>query len=113
MKFPNRLKLNGLLKTKKPLLTLAGLAVIGAMTLNTAVAKTVVIDVRTPEEYQVSHPIGAVNIPHNQIADKIASLGVSEQDTIKLFSRNGGRAEVAKKALQSAGYQNVTIETQK
>lgn len=109
MKFPKLPK--NLTLNKKHLLMVAGLAVIGAMTLSSASAKTVIIDVRTPEEFQVSHPIGAVNIPHNEVADKVASLGVSNADTIKVYSRGGNRAEVAKKALQSAGYSNVTVET--
>lgn len=109
MKFPKLPK--NLTLNKKHLLMVAGLAVIGAMTLSSASAKTVIIDVRTPEEFQVSHPIGAVNIPHNEVADKVASLGVSNADTIKVYSRGGSRAEVAKKALQSAGYSNVTVET--
>lgn len=108
MKFP---KLPMVSISKKQLLVVAGLAIIGAMTLSSASAKTVIIDVRTLEEFQVSHPIGAINIPHNEVADKVASLGVSNADTIKVYSRGGNRAEVAKKALQSAGYSNVTVET--
>lgn len=98
---------------KKSLLILAGLTLVGMMSVTSASAKTVVIDVRTPEEFQVSHPIGALNIPYHQLADKINTLGISEYDTIKIFSRNGTRAEVAKKTLESAGYKNVTVETQK
>lgn len=75
-----------------------------------ASAKEVIIDVRTPEEFQVGHPTGAINIPHSAIASGIASKGVSKQDTIKLYSRSGNRADVAKAALQSAGYTKVEIQ---
>ncbi|MFW2176217.1 MULTISPECIES: rhodanese-like domain-containing protein [unclassified Moraxella] len=96
--------------SKKHLLTLAGAVVVGMLLMPTANANTVVIDVRTPQEYQVDHPNGAINIPHSEIVAKIASQGVSKSDTIKLYSRGGGRAEQAKNALQSAGYTNVEIQ---
>mgnify|MGYP003613591414 CR=1 FL=1 len=99
--------------SKKSLLILAGLTLIGMMSVTSASAKTVVIDVRTPEEFQVSHPIGALNVPYNQLADKINTLDITAQETLKIFGRNGTRSDVAKKTLESAGYKNVTVETQK
>lgn len=102
--------------TRKTVLKLSALAVVGTLALtqlSQANAKTVVIDVRTPEEYQVAHPLGAINIPHSDIVAKIASKGVDKSDTIKVYSRSGNRAEQAKAALQSAGYTNVQVDQQK
>lgn len=96
--------------SKKHLLALGAAIMIVVLVLPSyANAATVVIDVRTPEEYQGSHSEGAINIPHSEIVAKIASQGVAKSDTIKVFSRGGSRAEQAKTALQEAGYSNVEI----
>ena len=42
--------------SKKKLLTLTALAFAGIMLMPSVQAKTVIIDVRTPEEYQLNHP---------------------------------------------------------
>lgn len=107
---PKRDRLARLLPRKKHLLTLSAALLIGAMLMPTANAANVVIDVRTPEEFQIGHPDGAINIPHSQIASKIASQGVSKSDTIKLYSRGGARADQAKAALEAAGYTNVSVQ---
>lgn len=97
--------------SKKHLLALAAAVMVGTLLLPSAAnAASVVIDVRTPEEYQVSHPEGAVNIPHNELIAQIAAKGFSKSDAIKVYSRGGSRAEQAKSALQSAGYSNVEVQ---
>lgn len=96
--------------SKKQILALSALAVTGLLLLPSANAGAVIVDVRTPEEYQMGHPAGAINIPYTQIVDNIATQGVSKSDTIKVYSRGGSRAEQAKKALQSAGYDKVEIQ---
>lgn len=95
---------------KKQLLALSAVLLVGALLVPTANAGTVIIDVRTPEEYQLNHPAGAINIPHHEIVAKIASQGVSKSDTIKLYSGKSSRAEQAKTALQSVGYTNVEVQ---
>lgn len=105
MKFPTVFK-----PSKKHLLALGAAIIVGMLIVPTANAATVVVDVRTPEEYQVSHPNGAINIPHSEIVAKIASQGVNKSDTIKVYSRGGGRAQQAKSALESAGYTNVEVQ---
>jgi rhodanese-related sulfurtransferase len=96
--------------SKKQLLALGAAVMVGALLMPTANAATVVIDVRTPEEYSVNHPAGAINIPHNELLAKITAQGIAKSDTIKVYSRGGGRAQQAKSALQSAGYTNVDIQ---
>ncbi|ELA08507.1 Phage shock protein [Moraxella macacae 0408225] len=94
---------------KKPLF-IASLVLAGFLLLPSVQAKTVVIDVRTPEEYQMNHPSGAINIPHSEIVTKISSQGISKSDNIKLYSGASSRAEKAKNELQSAGYSNVEVQ---
>lgn len=101
--------------TKTKLLALSTAILIGAVVLPVAASAAtsgspIVVDVRTPEEYQVSHLTGAINIPYHQIVEKIAIQGVSKSAPIKLYSRGGSRAEQAKQALLGAGYTNVEIQ---
>ena len=96
--------------SKKRLLALGAAVMVGALLMPTANAATVVIDVRTPEEYSVNHPAGAINIPHNELLAKITAQGIAKSDTLKVYSRGGGRAQQAKSVLQAAGYTNVDIQ---
>lgn len=70
-------------------------------------AETVIIDVRTPEEFASGHLEGAINI--NWQGDFAA--GVSELPTdgeYLLYCRSGSRAGEALKWMESSGYSNVT-----
>ena len=52
-----------------------------------------VLDVRTPEEYAAGHVPGAVNIPHDQLASRLAE--VPKDTEVVLYCRSGRRAEIA------------------
>jgi len=69
--------------------------------------KTVWIDVRTVEEYQQDHMDNTENIPHTEIATRIADLGLDKDTPIKVFCRSGVRAGLALTSLQELGYTNV------
>ena len=69
---------------------------------------TVLIDVRSAEEYASGHLRGAVNIPHDRITDEIGSVAADKSARIILYCRSGRRAETALNALKSAGYENVS-----
>ncbi len=99
--------------SRKKLFSLCVLAIAGALIVPSVYAKPILIDVRTPEEYQMSHPTGAINIPHNAIIELIQQHNIGKTATIRVYSRGGSRAEQAKNALISVGYQNVEIEQQK
>ena len=60
-----------------------------------AKAKGIWIDVRTPEEFAEGHIQGAVNIPVDQIAGKIAAVSPNKNAPINLYCRSGRRAEAA------------------
>lgn len=68
------------------------------------------IDVRSAEEYQSGHHPAAINIPHTEIVTGIAAQGAAKDQPIRLYCRSGGRAGIAKQALESAGFTNVTNE---
>ena len=73
-----------------------------------AKAKGIWIDVRTPEEYQEGHLADAVNIPHDQIANKISATAADKNAPIHLYCKSGRRAGLAKKQLEKMGYTNVS-----
>ena len=70
-------------------------------------AKTVVIDVRTPEEYAVGHLAGAINIDQQVIAQRIASAGISKDDELILYCNTGRRAGIARTTLMAMGFKRV------
>lgn len=73
-----------------------------------AKAKGVWIDVRTPEEFKKGHLQGALNIPADQIAAKIAAVSPDKKAPVNLYCRSGRRAEAALQELKKMGYTNVT-----
>ncbi|MFQ6370586.1 rhodanese-like domain-containing protein [Shewanella sp. YIC-542] len=66
-----------------------------------------VIDVRTAEEFATGHLPQAHNIPYENIVPMLQQLGVNAQQSLVLYCRSGRRADVAKAALEKAGYIHV------
>ena len=68
-------------------------------------AAPVVIDVRTAEEYASGHIHGAVNIPFDQVAERIDEIDTSHG--VALYCMVGPRARKGESALLAAGYEEV------
>jgi rhodanese-related sulfurtransferase len=64
----------------------------------------VVLDVRTPEEYAAGHIPGAVNIPHDQLRDRLGELPENRDTEIVVHCQSGRRAALAEDALGEAGF---------
>lgn len=64
----------------------------------------VVLDVRTPEEYAAGHVVGARNIPHTQVAERLAELGDARERDVVVYCRSGRRSELALETLRAAGF---------
>lgn len=62
------------------------------------------IDVRSPAEYAGGHVEGAVNIPHTEIAERIAEITENKDAIIHLYCRSGRRSGIAQEALKKLGY---------
>lgn len=62
------------------------------------------VDVRTGSEYHTGHVKGAINIPHDEIAEKIGSVTQDKNATIHLYCRSGNRSGKALQILQNMGY---------
>lgn len=66
-----------------------------------------ILDVRTEQEYRAGHIPGSVNIPHDQLAERLPELGISESDEIVVHCEGGRRAAMAESVLVEAGYSRV------
>ncbi|MGH8130307.1 MAG: rhodanese-like domain-containing protein [Steroidobacteraceae bacterium] len=64
----------------------------------------VVLDVRTPAEYAEGHVPGALNIPHTELAARIAELSAARSRDIVVYCRSGNRTAQALKLLGDAGF---------
>jgi rhodanese-related sulfurtransferase len=61
-----------------------------------------VLDVRTPQEYAAGHVPGAVNVPHDQLASRLAE--VPRDKDVVLYCRSGRRSQLAADVLAAEGY---------
>lgn len=75
-------------------------------------AGALLLDVRTPEEFAEGHVVGAVNITHTAVLDRIDEIrelqGNDPDKPIVLYCRSGRRADAAKEELLQAGFTRVT-----
>jgi rhodanese-related sulfurtransferase len=67
----------------------------------------VIVDVRTPEEFQQGHVPNAINVPLSKIIENSSIFPSSKGKPIVLYCRSGYRAGQAAQALQSDGHQNL------
>ena len=59
------------------------------------------LDVRTPAEFQDGHIPGAINVPHEQVASRAAEL--ASQNGVAVYCMKGPRARLGEQALLAAG----------
>ncbi len=67
----------------------------------------VIIDVRTPEEYEVGHMDGSINIPVDEINKNPYIVSENRTATVILYCSKGYRSAAAAHTLIEAGYTNV------
>lgn len=66
------------------------------------------LDVRTPEEFEGRHLEGAVNIPVQELATRVPELGARERPIV-VYCRSGARSASAASLMKSAGYEVLDI----
>lgn len=67
----------------------------------------IILDVRTPEEFDDKHIPGAVNVPNETIdAEEIPELPDKEQ-LVFVYCRSGNRSKQASAKLAALGYTNI------
>ncbi len=65
-------------------------------------AQLFVLDTRSPEEYSTGHVPGAINVPYDQVAERLAEIP-RDKDVV-LYCRSGRRAQIAAETLAENGY---------
>ncbi len=68
---------------------------------------SIIIDVRSKEEYEKNHIIGAINIPEYEIEYKITKLIKDKNDEIILYCTYGTRSKDVMLKLNNMGFENV------
>ena len=66
-----------------------------------------ILDVRSPGEYQSGHVPQAINIPHYELASRLNELPVTKDREIVTYCERGPRAGVAENILEQAGFTDV------
>jgi len=66
-----------------------------------------ILDVRTPREYQGGHVPGAVNLEYRQIPSRLTDLAPAMEREIVVYCEVGPRAQAAQSMLLQAGFTNV------
>ena len=65
----------------------------------------VILDVRTPSEYEDAHIEGAINIPVEEIVDRLNEL--SANDVILVYCRTGNRSGTAVGIMEENGFSKI------
>ncbi len=64
------------------------------------------LDVRTPAEFQRQHAPGAVHIPLSELPQRLEELR-GDSRAIAVYCRSGARSEKARKLLEKNGFEKV------
>lgn len=68
---------------------------------------TLLIDVRSEEEFAEGHLSGAINIPHTELAQLMEAIGSDFNRPVVVYCRSGNRSGKAKTSLEEQGYSAV------
>lgn len=74
--------------------------------------KSIVLDVRTEEEYfgPLGHINGAILIPIDQLENRLSELEIYKNDTIYVVCRSGNRSEFGKDILNDNNFTAVNVD---
>ena len=68
-------------------------------------SEDLILDVRSPSEFNDGHIEGAQNTPHEEVTNEVEDL--KKYKTVYVHCKMGGRAKIAAQALQEAGLENI------
>ncbi|EON61822.1 hypothetical protein W97_01039 [Coniosporium apollinis CBS 100218] len=72
-----------------------------------ASANTVLVDVRTPEEFATGPLPGAINVEYQLIDQLLDQVEIKDDDEVVLYCRSGRRSAIAAMTLRSMGLKQV------
>lgn len=61
----------------------------------------IIVDVRTEDEFNEGHVVGAINIPYDEIDENTV---LDKDKTIVVYCKSGNRSGVAARTLSNLGY---------
>jgi phage shock protein E len=64
-----------------------------------------ILDVRSPSEFNEGHIEGAQNTPHEEVTSEVENL--KSYKTVYVHCKMGGRAKIAAETLEGAGLENI------
>ncbi len=67
----------------------------------------IILDVRTPEEFEAGHIQNAILLPDYEISDRYSEVLPNKEKTILVYCRSGNRSANASRELIALGYKNV------
>ncbi len=65
------------------------------------------LDVRTPDEFAKGHVPGAINIPYDEIPNRLDELEGGKDRAVVVYCESGKRAGKAESTLAAQGYTNL------
>lgn len=74
--------------------------------MNNLIATGTIVDVRTPEEYSQGHYPSAINIPLDQIQNRVGELKKMKPPVV-VYCRSGNRSSMAVSVLKQNGMNEV------
>jgi phage shock protein E len=66
-----------------------------------------ILDVRSAGEFEAGHIPGAVNIPHDELADRLAEIEAEPDRPVVVYCQSGRRAGMATSLLSERGFSQV------
>lgn len=99
--------ISSLKKTTKNYRTSGNISINEAKQIIATNRNTILIDVRSKQEYQETHIDGAICIPHYEIQARIEKEVPNKNTVVILYCQSGMRSRVAMDVLKRKGYTNV------
>ncbi len=67
----------------------------------------IIVDVRTPDEYNEEHIKGAILLPLDDISEEASTIIPDKEATYYIYCRSGNRSATAAAQLVKMGYENI------
>ena len=67
----------------------------------------ILLDVRSPQEFEEGHLENAISLPEYEIKQKYNNILLDKKQTIIVYCSSGHRSKKALKTLKKLGYENV------
>lgn len=77
--------------------------------VNASAQDMLILDVRSSSEYADGHIPGAINIPHDELQDRINEITANQASSVVVYCRSGHRAGLAANILAEHHFSNVLL----